>query len=266
MRKIAIIFIALVLLLALGATPTLADDVPAFPHAFYGSVLINGAAATDGTLVSATVSSGTVINNTQNPVTTVGGSYGINSPYLLVQGSIPEGATITFHVTNANGTAAASVTATFSAGGGPTEKNLSVDIAAPPTPTPTPTPTPGEGAAAAPAAFSISSLTISPSEVYVGEAVTISFSVANTGGQSGSYTVTLKINGVVEATKEVTVAAGKSESVSFTTSKNVAGTYSVDVNGLTGSFIVKEKVVPLAPAAFSVSSLSISPSEVYVGE
>ena len=44
------------------------------------------------------------------------------------------------------------------------------------------------------------------------------------------------------------VAGGGSEPVSFTTSRDAAGTYSVDVNGLTGSFTVKEAVPVPAPA------------------
>ncbi len=136
-----VIVIALVLLMLLGATPALANGIPpAFPHAFYGSVKIDGADAPDGTLVSAEVSSGTVITNVQNPVATEGGSYGIESLRLLVQGDIPNGATITFYVTDENGTATGG-TATFEAGGGPTEKNLSVTIAGP-----TPTPSGGGGA------------------------------------------------------------------------------------------------------------------------
>jgi len=37
----------------------------------------------------------------------------------------------------------------------------------------------------------------------------------------------------------VALEPGASETVSFTTSRDVAGSYSVDVNGLTGSFTVK---------------------------
>jgi len=99
----------------------------------------------------------------------------------------------------------------------------------------------------APAAFSVGSLSISPAEVNVGETVTISAIVANTGGETGSYEVTLEINGAIEATKEITVSAGASEEVTFTTLKGIAGTYSVDVNGLIGSFTVKEKPVPVVP-------------------
>ena len=65
--------------------------------------------------------------------------------------------------------------------------------------------------------------------------------MANTGGKSGSYKVTLKINGAIALTKEVT----------FTISKDIAGTYSVDVNGVTDSFVVKEAVVTPEAAATS---------------
>ena len=99
-----------------------------------------------------------------------------------------------------------------------------------------------------PAAFTPSSLVISPTEVDIGQAVNVSLSVANTGGMAGSYEVTLKIDGEVEATEEVTVGAGASEAVTFTTSRDVAGSYSVDVNGLSGSFTVKEKPAPAPPA------------------
>lgn len=101
-----------------------------------------------------------------------------------------------------------------------------------------------------PAVFQISSLSISPTEVYIGEAVNITMLVANTGGQSASYQVTLKINGEAEATEEVTLDAGTGERVSFTTSRGTAGTYSVDVNGITDKFEVKPKPVVPPPAHF----------------
>jgi len=97
------------------------------------------------------------------------------------------------------------------------------------------------------AAFTVSQLSISPAEVDIAETVTISAVVTNTGTAAGSYEVTLKIKGVVEATKEVTLKAGASEEVTFTTAKDVAGSYSVDVNGLSGSFTVKEKPAPPPP-------------------
>ena len=98
-----------------------------------------------------------------------------------------------------------------------------------------------------PAAFSLHSLVISPTEVNPGEEAKISVSVANNGGIEGSYTVVLKINGVKEAEKSVTVAAGSSQTASFSVSKEEAGSYSVTVDGLSGSFTVIAPIVP-APA------------------
>lgn len=118
-----------------------------------------------------------------------------------------------------------------------------------------------------PAAFTLSSLGISPVEVSVGETVSISLLVANTGGMSGSYMVTLKINGVKEADKRVTIAAGGTETVTFSVARKVTGSYSVAVDGLSGSFTVAPPVVaPPAPAAFSVTNLSIYPAEVQPNE
>ena len=94
-----------------------------------------------------------------------------------------------------------------------------------------------------PAAFQLSSLGISPTAVYTGEAVNITILVINSGGQSASYQVILKINGVAETAKEVTLDAGASTEVSFTTAKEAAGIYSVDINGATGTFEVKPSPV-----------------------
>jgi len=122
-----------------------------------------------------------------------------------------------------------------------------IGAAAPPEPAPVPVP----------AIFTPSSLSISPVEVNIGDEVTISLLVTNTGGKSGSYQVTLKINGEVAATKEVTVNAGLSKEVAFTTSKDMAGTYLVDVNGVTDSFVVREAAA--TPEPESESALTSTP-------
>ena len=90
----------------------------------------------------------------------------------------------------------------------------------------------------APAVFSVSNLTVQPAEVEPNETVTIRLSVANTGGTEGSYSVILKINGVKEEEKSVTVAAGSSEDVSFSVIREEAASYSVVVDGLSGSFTI----------------------------
>ena len=99
-----------------------------------------------------------------------------------------------------------------------------------------------------PAAFETSYLTILPGEVDPDEEVTIGVKVTNTGDLSGSYEVTLKIDGVAVATQEVTLEGGASQKVTFTTSKDVAGTYNVNVNGLSSTFTVTAPPAPPAPA------------------
>jgi len=98
----------------------------------------------------------------------------------------------------------------------------------------------------APAAFTVSSLTISPSQVSVGEEVSISVMVKNTGGTVGTCTVTLKINGAVKAIENVTLAGGATELVVFAVAEDKEGTYSVEVNGLAGTFTVITSPIGLA--------------------
>lgn len=83
-------------------------------------------------------------------------------------------------------------------------------------------------------------LSISPTEVTFGEEVTVSVTLVNTGEVEETYEVVLKIDGVVEDTKEVSIGAGSSQTVTFTTSRDLAGTYAVSAGGLSGSFVVRE--------------------------
>jgi len=100
----------------------------------------------------------------------------------------------------------------------------------------------------APAAFKVSGLSIQPAQVKPKETVTITLSVANTGGMQGSYNVVLMINGVKEAEKSITIPAGSSQSVSFSVTKEQAGSYSVTVDGLTGNFTIAAPAPPPPPA------------------
>ncbi len=93
------------------------------------------------------------------------------------------------------------------------------------------------------AEFELSELAINPAQVETGEPVTISAIVQNTGELEGSYTLTLRINGVIEQSQEITLAAGESRQVSFTVIKHTPGTYAIAVDGLSGEFTV------LAPAS-----------------
>ena len=84
-------------------------------------------------------------------------------------------------------------------------------------------------------------LSIHPTEVTFGEEVTISMTLINTGDVEESYEVVLKIDGVVEDTKEVIIGPGSSQTITFTTFRNTAGTYTVNAGDLSGSFVVRER-------------------------
>jgi hypothetical protein len=91
-----------------------------------------------------------------------------------------------------------------------------------------------------PAALELSDLTITPGEVNVGETVAIISLITNTGDLAGTYEVTLKINDVAVETKQVEVTGGAQQRVAFTLARDAAGTYTVNVDGLSETFEVKE--------------------------
>ena len=111
-----------------------------------------------------------------------------------------------------------------------------------------------------PAEFRVSDLVISPTVVNPGQVVTISCTVTNMTYQADDYTVTL--GGDFMAEQSVTLNPGESKIVSFEVVPDVAKTYSVTVDGLSGTF--RATTVPVAD--IRVENLVISPSEVMVGQ
>jgi len=74
-----------------------------------------------------------------------------------------------------------------------------------------------------------------------GKEVSIGFLVTNTGDIAGSYQASLSINGAVEETRNINLAAGASQEVIFTINQNTAGTYIVTVDELALSFTVEPR-------------------------
>jgi len=107
MRLLPRLIIAL--LICLTAIPALAIPVtpcsaqPPMPHAFYGSVTIDGTPAANGTVVEAR-GTGVLTGIEGNPITaTEAGKYGGPGgfdPKLVVQGDITDGTKLTFYVNN----------------------------------------------------------------------------------------------------------------------------------------------------------------------
>jgi hypothetical protein len=99
-----------------------------------------------------------------------------------------------------------------------------------------------------PANFVGSGLNIEPSvekTVFVtrtGETVTITANIENNGGQEGTYTVELKIDGETVDTETVLLSAGLSHDVSFTLSGMDYGQHEVEVAGLTDEFTTSRTI------------------------
>jgi len=89
-----------------------------------------------------------------------------------------------------------------------------------------------------PARFAASYLRVSPEQVMPNEQVEISINIGNKGGERGSRTVALYINGYLEDSQTVGVGAGSSRTVVFRVTKSEPGTYVVIVEGQEGRFFV----------------------------
>ena len=122
---------------------------PPLPHAFYGTVEINGEPAPVGTVVEAR-GEGVLTGIEGNPITvTEAGKYGGPGgldPKLVVQGDVENGTPIEFYVNGVRAEcydpAAGEWVDTYPfESGAVTELNLRVGVAPTPTPTPTTTPT-----------------------------------------------------------------------------------------------------------------------------
>jgi hypothetical protein len=105
-----------------------------------------------------------------------------------------------------------------------------------------------------PAQFSVNELTINPSEIVIGESVTINCLISNIGDLTGDYELHMNINGTPIATEHLTLEGKESKRVSFVTSLDTAGSYVVDIGDMSGEIIVKATPVP---AAFLISDLKV---------
>jgi len=92
----------------------------------------------------------------------------------------------------------------------------------------------------APGPIRVRNLRITPDRVKPGSRVTIIAEVTSARPVKISYSVVLKVKGIVEAIKEITLGPGQSQKVAFTILKGEPGTYDVDLEGLKGSFTVEK--------------------------
>jgi oligopeptide transport system substrate-binding protein len=115
-------------------------------------------------------------------------------------------------------------------------------------------------AACASPVFSINSINMTSEKIAVGQNATIEANVTNSGKAEGAYSISLKVNNALTETKYLTIGAGQNTKVSFTFYPPLAGSYFIDVNGLTGN------LVAVKPAEFVADTLDISAEKILAGE
>jgi len=89
-----------------------------------------------------------------------------------------------------------------------------------------------------PVELTLSSLSVSPGEVVLGSPVTVTARVTNAGDVEGTYPATLTVGGGEVASRDVVVAGGATETVRFTFTRSTAGTCTVRLGELSGTFEV----------------------------
>ena len=114
-----------------------------------------------------------------------------------------------------------------------------------------------------PASFTATDLSVTPTEVYPGEEVSITVLANNTGSLTGTYEISLVVNNAITKSREITLNGGDSELVSFSLTADTVGEHVVEVGELKSTFIVQE---PEASAEFITNNLEIDPIEVTKGE
>ncbi|MBN1374527.1 MAG: hypothetical protein JXA01_00070 [Dehalococcoidia bacterium] len=95
---------------------------------------------------------------------------------------------------------------------------------------------------AAPAILDVTSLTIKPSEVTIGDTFNVTAQITNSGSGTGIYNAVLTIDGSKVNTKALSIAPGAIETVIFSLSKNKAGTYKIAIGDRVASLTVNPKL------------------------
>lgn len=106
---------------------------------------------------------------------------------------------------------------------------------------------PGSVMRPVPPSFVVTNMSISPTHVEVGQAVTISAEVRNNGSMEGSYTLNLLVNGVLQDSREITVAPRESKIITYEVGKSEEGDYNVTLDGHSGKFTVVTASSPSPP-------------------
>lgn len=111
-------------------------------------------------------------------------------------------------------------------------------------------------------AIEVSDATVSDTEIYLDETLEITGTIENEGDAEGTFYAELRIDGTIIETKEVTVGAGETESVTFSGTFGEPGEYEVGVNDARAGTVVVER----RPPEFEIRDASIEKTTIAVGE
>ena len=110
--------------------------------------------------------------------------------------------------------------------------------------------------------FEVLSLDITPPKIATGEKATVEVEIRNSNAKMDTYNVPLMVNGVTDDRKGITLTPGATELITFTLTKNQAGTYRISVGNKESTLVVEN----LLPPDFRLSNIEINPSKVDSGE
>ncbi|NLE05265.1 MAG: hypothetical protein GX638_10775, partial [Crenarchaeota archaeon] len=114
-----------------------------------------------------------------------------------------------------------------------------------------------EAPEARPAEFELNNLLIDPQITEANSPVQISVNITNVGEASGTYEIKFYIDDVIEETETVQLLGGESKTVRITATRATIGSYSVKVDGLSGSFTIQKESTIL------LNNMFVKPYEVW---
>jgi hypothetical protein len=108
--------------------------------------------------------------------------------------------------------------------------------------------------------YEVTSLKMTPTKIATGEKVTIEVEVKNINSETDTYNVPLMVNGVADDRKQITLAPGQTEPLTFELTRSHAGSYKISVGSKESTLTVQKP----SPPDFSLSNLAINPDAVDV--
>src|SRR4030042_5699405 len=110
--------------------------------------------------------------------------------------------------------------------------------------------------------FEVLSLKITPPKITTGDKATIKVEIRNNDAKDATYNVPLMVNGVADDRKNVTLAPGATELLTFTLTRSHPGTYNISVGSWESTLVIEKP----SPAEFRISNLEVNPTEVDAGD